>query len=61
MPKNPHAEKAKHLLVHYFRLADVVADSDNRAEIEEIVDEIVRAAVLEAKDAILAAVPVKRA
>ena len=35
--------KAKTLLVHYFRLAGVVDDYDNVVEIEEVVDHILEA------------------
>ena len=38
---NNNIEKAKSLLVHYFDLAGCVRDSDNRSEIEDIVDLIV--------------------
>ena len=42
------APRAKHLLVHYFRLiaqrADIRWDGDNDAEIEDVVDLIIEAA-----------------
>lgn len=53
---NPHADKAKGLLRHYFERAGVIASPDTRVEIDEIIDHIVDAAVLEARAEIAARV-----
>jgi hypothetical protein len=42
--------QAKRLLVHYFTLAGVVRDGDNRAEIEAIVDMIFDAVLLASQE-----------
>lgn len=46
-PNNPHTIHARHLLVSYFQMVMVKAglrfDDDNRAEIEEIINEILTA------------------
>lgn len=43
-------EKAAALLIHYFGLAGVMQNGDNRVEIREAVDHIVDAAVEEVKE-----------
>lgn len=47
---NPHRERAKTLLKHYFDLAGVITDHDNRVEIDEIVDETIAAVLFEVKN-----------
>lgn len=48
-PNNPHTIRSKRLLVYYFQLAFEKAglrwDSDNKVEVEDIVDELLGAVV----------------
>jgi len=47
--KNYHAERAKELLWHYFRIAGVPDDLDCRLEVDEIVERIIWAVMEEIK------------
>jgi hypothetical protein len=45
-----HRDKAAEVLTHYFRIVMPDLDNDNRLDLEEMVDHLIRAAVIEATD-----------